>query len=46
MIIRKIDGLGRIVIPKDIRKFLNIRENDELILSVENDKIILEKIKK
>lgn len=29
-IVRRIDDLGRIVIPKDIRKTLNIREGDPL----------------
>lgn len=29
-IIRRVDDLGRVVIPKDLRRFLNIREGDPL----------------
>ena len=41
-IIRKIDDLGRIVIPKDIRSKLNIRINDtiEMYISSDNELII------
>ena len=43
-IIRKVDDLGRIVIPKELRKNLKIREGDLLEISLaENNKIILEK---
>lgn len=43
-IIRKVDDLGRIVIPKEIRKTLKIREGDELeILVEESSKVILKK---
>ena len=40
---RKIDNLGRIVLPKDIRKYLSIEKKDILILSVKDNKIIIEK---
>ena len=40
---RKIDELGRIVLPKEIRKNMRIRENDELLIDVLDDKIILSK---
>ena len=39
--IRKIDDLGRIVIPKEIRKTLRIREGDSLEIYIEGDKILL-----
>ncbi len=39
--IRKIDDLGRIVIPKEIRKTLKIREGDSLEIYIEGDRIIL-----
>lgn len=42
-IIRRVDDLGRIVIPKEIRNRLNIRENDALELFVENNRLIFEK---
>ena len=44
-IIRRIDDLGRIVIPKDIRKELRINTNDLVELEVENNKIIINKNK-
>lgn len=43
-IVRRIDDLGRIVIPKEIRKNLRIREGDPLEIYVEkNGDIILKK---
>ena len=42
-IIRKIDDLGRIVLPKELRKSLNINSGDDLQISIDNDIIILEK---
>src|SRR5574344_374708 len=43
-IVRKIDDLGRIVIPKEIRKSLRIREGDPLEIYVEKDgEIVLRK---
>lgn len=43
-IIRKIDDLGRIVIPKEIRKNLHIREGDPLEIFIEKDgEIVLRK---
>ncbi len=43
-IVRKIDDLGRIVIPKEIRKNLRIRVGDPLEIYIEKDgKVILEK---
>ena len=45
-VIRKIDELGRIVIPKEIRKNLNVRNGEDLQIFVEEDKIILKKHQK
>ena len=42
-IIRRIDDLGRVVIPKEIRNKLNIKEGDPLEISVEGDKVCFEK---
>ena len=42
---RKIDALGRIVIPKDIRKHLSINSGDKLILKIKNEKVFIEKKK-
>ena len=41
--VRKIDDLGRIVIPAETRRILNIHEGDELAIAVEGDQIILRK---
>ena len=42
-IVRRIDELGRIVIPKEIRNILNIENSDELEIFVEDNRIILQK---
>ena len=42
-IIRRIDELGRIVIPKEIRKNLRIKNGESLEIYLENDSIILRK---
>ena len=42
-IIRNIDELGRIVVPKEIRRKLGIDKNDPVEIYVEGDKIILMK---
>jgi transcriptional pleiotropic regulator of transition state genes len=42
-IVRKIDELGRIVLPSELRKVLGMRHGDELAISVEGDLIMLEK---
>lgn len=36
-IVRRIDSLGRVVIPKEIRNTLNIHEGDPLEIFTEND---------
>lgn len=40
-IVRKVDELGRIVIPKELRKVLNIDEGDGLEIYTEGEQIIL-----
>ena len=41
--VRKIDKLGRIVLPIEMRKVLNLDPDDFTRLSIEGNKIILEK---
>ncbi|PEE11078.1 MULTISPECIES: AbrB/MazE/SpoVT family DNA-binding domain-containing protein [Bacillus cereus group] len=40
---RKIDELGRIVLPKELRRTLGIAEKDPIEIFVEDEKIILQK---
>ena len=42
-IVRKVDELGRIVLPIELRRTLNIDIKDSLEIYVENDSIILKK---
>lgn len=42
-IIRRIDDLGRIAIPKEIRRQLGIVEGDPLEIVLDGDKLYLEK---
>lgn len=42
-IIRRIDDLGRVIIPKEIRNTLHIQEGDALEIFVENNMICLKK---
>jgi len=42
-IVRKVDELGRIVIPKELRTTLNIEEKDSLEIYVVGEHIILKK---
>ena len=43
-IVRRIDDLGRIVVPKEIRKVLRIREGDPLeIFTGKEGEIVLKK---
>ena len=44
-IVRRVDDLGRIVIPREIRRAFGLHENDALEIYVdnENDQIILRK---
>lgn len=43
-IVRRIDELGRVVIPKEIRRTLRIREGDPLELFTDRDELMLKKI--
>jgi transcriptional pleiotropic regulator of transition state genes len=42
-IIRRVDELGRIVLPIELRRTLDIAERDELEIYLEGDKIVLQK---
>lgn len=42
-IVRKIDELGRIVIPKELRRTLVINESDPMEIYTEGDQVILKK---
>ena len=42
--VRKLDSLGRIVLPKSLRKELNINEGDDIEMYVdENGNVVLDK---
>lgn len=45
-VVRRVDDLGRIVIPKEIRRTLRIRDGEELEIFVDNEEIILKKFSK
>ena len=40
-IVRRVDDLGRIVIPKEIRRTLRIREGDPLLKNIDRDRTVL-----
>ena len=42
-IVRRIDELGRIVIPKEIRRVLRIREGDPIEIFTDGDAVVLKK---
>ena len=39
----KIDNLGRVVIPKSIRKAINIEHNDEISMYVDGESLIIKR---
>ncbi len=39
-IVRKVDELGRVVLPIELRRNLNIQEKDSLEIFVDDEKII------
>jgi len=43
-IVRKIDDLGRIVLPKELRKTMNIDKKDPMEIYVDEDSVILKKL--
>ena len=42
-IVRKVDRLGRIVLPVELRKTLDIGDKDDLEIAVDGDQVILRK---
>lgn len=44
-IVRKVDELGRIVIPMELRRTLKIEDKDPIEIFVDEDKVILKKYK-
>src|SRR5687767_5266255 len=42
-VVRKVDELGRIVLPSELRRVFAIREGDELEISVDGERVILQK---
>jgi stage V sporulation protein T len=44
-IVRRMDDLGRVVIPKEIRRMIQLREGDafEVYVDIQNEEIILKK---
>ncbi len=43
-IVRRIDDLGRVVIPKEIRRTMRIREGDPLLISLEDELSFFESV--
>lgn len=39
----RVDDKGRIVLPKEFRKALDVKEGDELILTLKGSRIVIEK---
>ncbi len=44
LMVRKIDDLGRVVVPAETRRLFNIHEGDALAITVENGGIVLRKL--
>ncbi len=42
-VVRKVDDLGRIVLPIEIRKVLDIKHKDAIEIFTDNDRIVLQK---
>jgi len=39
----RVDNKGRIVLPKEFRKALDVKEGDELIITLKGSRIVIEK---
>ncbi|MBR6395603.1 MAG: AbrB/MazE/SpoVT family DNA-binding domain-containing protein [Lachnospiraceae bacterium] len=42
-IVRRLDDLGRITLPSELRKTMGVTDRDQLEIYVEGDKVVLEK---
>ncbi|BFH63954.1 AbrB/MazE/SpoVT family DNA-binding domain-containing protein [Paenibacillus azoreducens] len=42
-IVRKVDELGRVVLPMELRRTMGINEKDPLEIFIDNDRIVLQK---
>lgn len=42
-IVRRLDDLGRLVIPKEIRKQYRLKEGDSIEFYIDNDRIVIQK---
>ncbi len=42
-ILRRVDEMGRVVIPKELRDSLDLKSEDSIEIFVKNDKIVLQK---
>ena len=42
-IVRRVDDLGRVIIPKEIRRSCNIREGDPLEIFLQDGAVVFEK---
>lgn len=42
-IVRKVDELGRVVIPKELRRTIGIKEKDPIEIFIDGEQIILKK---
>lgn len=43
MIIKKIDSVGRVVIPVEVRTTLNWKEGEQLLLEIKDDYLVIRK---
>lgn len=42
-IVRQVDGLGRVVLPIELRRSLDIQERDQVEIYLDGDRVILKK---